>query len=133
MVEEQWYLLWPLAFAVLARSVRRERAQGAVLAAVVVVVMAGTAVAATVRWPRRQFFNPVRWQLQQVDTNNLLYLFSTFTRASGLLLGAAMAYRRRPWQGKSRSRAAAGCPMRWACWPSSCCWSPSSWVGCRRR
>ena len=95
-VEEQWYLLWPLAFAVLARRVRRERVQGALLAVVAVAVMVATAVAASVQWPR-QFFNPVRMELQAVDTNNFLYL-STFTRASGLLLGAALAYWWRPWQ-----------------------------------
>ncbi|MEQ1701997.1 MAG: acyltransferase family protein [Ilumatobacteraceae bacterium] len=95
-VEEQWYLLWPLAFLLLARTVRRERVQGSLLAALAVSVMVMTALAATTSWPQR-VVNPVRWELQSVDTNNFLYL-STFTRASGLLLGAALAYWWRPWQ-----------------------------------
>lgn len=100
-VEEQWYVLWPLAFVLLARLVRGERARGALLATLAAAVMVGTAVAATTQWPR-QFFNPVRWQLQPVDTNNFLYL-STFTRASGLLFGAALACWWRPWQRTSPS------------------------------
>lgn len=106
-VEEQWYLLWPVAFALLARTVRRERVQGALLAVAAVAVMVATAVAATTQWPQ-QVFNPVRLQMQSVDTNNFLYL-STFTRASGLLLGAALAYWWRPWQraaGPAKGRSA---------------------------
>jgi peptidoglycan/LPS O-acetylase OafA/YrhL len=95
-VEEQWYLLWPLAFAVLARAVRRERVQGVLLAAAAVAVIVGTSIAATAGWPDR-FLDPVRWRVQAVDTNNFLYL-STFSRASGLLAGAALAYWWRPWR-----------------------------------
>ena len=53
-------------------------------------VMVGTAVAGAADWPAR-LWNPFRWQLQTVDHTNVLYL-STFSRSSGLLLGAAMAF-----------------------------------------
>ena len=58
--------------------------------------MAGTAIAYAVGWPT-QFFNPFTMSMQAVDTTNFLYL-STFTRSSGLLLGAAMAFLWRPWR-----------------------------------
>ena len=103
-VEEQWYLLWPLAFIALHR--RRGRShdaqRGAQLALVAVLVMVGTAVASFAGWPTR-FFNPFRWSMQSVDTTNFLYL-STITRSSGLLLGAAMAFRWRPWRIGEASR-----------------------------
>ena len=104
-VEEQWYLLWPLAFVLIARHRRTDRRRGWTLASVALCVMVATAVARLFDWPR-QWFNPLRMSMQPVDTTNFLYL-STFTRCSGLLLGAAMAFLWRPWQvaGKPRARA----------------------------
>ena len=67
---------------------------------------AGTAIAYAAGWPTR-FFNPLRLQMQPVDTTNFLYL-STFTRCSGLLLGAAMAFLWRPWTAHRTPRAHVG-------------------------
>jgi peptidoglycan/LPS O-acetylase OafA/YrhL len=95
-VEEQWYLIWPLVFIVIARNPGRDRQRGRALVAVSGAVMVGTAIAYAVGWPTR-FFNPFTMSMQPVDTVNFLYL-STFTRSSGLLLGAAMAFLWRPWR-----------------------------------
>lgn len=104
-VEEQWYLLWPLTFLLIARSKSSDRRRGWTLASVAVFVMAATAVARLFDWPT-QWFNPLRMSMQPVDTTNFLYL-STFTRCSGLLLGAAMAFLWRPWQVAGHPRAKA--------------------------
>jgi len=95
-VEEQWYLIWPVVFMLIARRAGADRARGRTLVGVSLMVMIGTAVAHLAGWPTR-FFNPFRWQMQPVDTTNFLYL-STFTRCSGLLLGAALAFLWRPWK-----------------------------------
>jgi peptidoglycan/LPS O-acetylase OafA/YrhL len=76
-VEEQWYVVWPLAFVALRG--RRDSDAGRLLARIAVLVMVGTGMAS---W----------W----ADLN-FLYL-STVTRASGLLLGAALAFVWRPWR-----------------------------------
>lgn len=102
-VEEQWYLIWPVVFMAIARRPSDDRARGRTLIGVSVAVMAGTAIAYAAGWPTR-FFNPFRLQLQPVDTTNFLYL-STFTRCSGLLLGAAMAFLWRPWTAHRTPRA----------------------------
>jgi peptidoglycan/LPS O-acetylase OafA/YrhL len=82
-VEEQWYLLWPLAFVALGWMARRRwRVVGAVLVLASVGVMAGTWLA----------FVP-----DDEARTNLLYL-GTHTRSSGLLLGAALAMLWRPWR-----------------------------------
>jgi len=78
-VEEQWYLVWPLAFVALRRVTART--SGIVLVVASVSVMLGTAIA---------------WLPDSEQRTNFLYL-STPTRASGLLLGAALAYVWRPW------------------------------------
>jgi hypothetical protein len=83
-VEEQWYLLWPLLFLSLSRVIRRNAVRGAVLLAIAAGVIGLT------WWMARA---P---QLTD-DRVNLLYL-STFTRSSGLLLGAAAAFVWRPWR-----------------------------------
>ncbi|MBU6200533.1 MAG: acyltransferase [Acidobacteria bacterium] len=81
-VEEQWYLLWPLAFVALGWAARRRwRAVGALLVLASAGVMAGTWLA----------FVP-----DDEARTNLLYL-GTHTRSSGLLLGAALAMLWRPW------------------------------------
>jgi len=86
-VEEQWYLLWPLAFIALRRTSARTSA--IVVTAISVAVMIGTAIA---------------WLPDSEQRTNFLYL-STPTRASGLLLGAALAFVWRPWASShSRSR-----------------------------
>ena len=73
-VEEQWYLLWPLLFVVLARMPRR-------IATVLIVVLALVSMVGTA----------LAWLPDSESRTNLLYL-STPTRASGLLLGAALAF-----------------------------------------
>jgi peptidoglycan/LPS O-acetylase OafA/YrhL len=83
-VEEQFYLLWPLAFVAMM-AVRSPRTRHAAwLAGVVVVSMVSTSV--------------VAWGGDLAPTTaNFLYL-SSLTRASGLLLGCAAAFVWRPWQ-----------------------------------
>ena len=86
-VEEQWYLLWPLAFVVLTRRNKRatEVGRSIIIAAVAVMV--------------------ITWWLASPsaltsDRTNFLYL-STLTRSSGLLLGAGAAFLWRPWKNKT--------------------------------
>lgn len=86
-VEEQWYLLWPLGFL----GVMRVRAGNAVRGWLLLALAVGLMV--------------LTWWLAREpqltgDRVNLLYL-STFTRASGLLLGAAAAFVWRPWRGRA--------------------------------
>ena len=89
-VEEQWYLLWPFAFIALLRW-RRSRARAAqTLGIIAVVIMVLTAVL-------YDGANP--------DRVNFLYL-STFTRSTGLLLGAAGALLWRPWTMTGRAKVA---------------------------
>jgi len=72
-VEEQWYLVWPVAFVLLAKFPRR-------LAASVAGLLGVFAAVATA----------LLWLPDSESRTNFLYL-STPTRASGLLLGAALA------------------------------------------
>jgi peptidoglycan/LPS O-acetylase OafA/YrhL len=81
-VEEQWYLLWPLVFMVIARRAVDDKRRGRTLVAVSVAIMVATAL--------------VHLSSPSTDTTNFLYL-STFTRCTGLLLGAALAFLYRPW------------------------------------
>ena len=116
-VEEQWYLLWPVVFIALftrkSRGPKREsdRRRGVTLAFVSLGLMAATAAAHAAEWPTRwPFFfslDPSQWGMRPVGTTNFLYL-STFTRSSGLLLGAAMAFLWRPWRAQRRAHASAG-------------------------
>ncbi len=105
-VEEQWYLIWPVVFIVIAKRADQDRQRGRTLVLVAGGVMMGTAICYLVGWPT-QFFNPFTLSMQPVSTTNFLYL-STFTRSSGLLLGAAMAFLWRPWRvtGEPRGNAA---------------------------
>jgi peptidoglycan/LPS O-acetylase OafA/YrhL len=86
-VEEQWYLLWPLAFIALAAVRTSHRVKGWALVAVSFSVMALTAWLA-----RAPELPPARV--------NFLYL-STITRSSGLLLGAGCAFLWRPWRSRT--------------------------------
>lgn len=93
-VEEQWYLVWPLVFVALGRS-RLTRAGTARLlvglsaAAMVVTFLLHGNGPGVLRSPIDA--------LDGVDRINFMYL-STFTRCSGLLLGAAAAFVWRPWR-----------------------------------
>ena len=85
-IEEQFYLVWPLAFIVLARTRMRPVAVAQLLAALAAVAMVTTLVL-HLGGPGPLFGD--------VDRTNFLYL-STLTRSSGLLLGAAAAFVWRP-------------------------------------
>jgi len=93
-VEEQWYLLWPLAFVALTRSNRRNVQIGRWILGAAAAVMVLT------------------WWLASADPLtsdrvNFLYL-STLTRSSGLLLGAGAAFLWRPWRAKTSVSNGAG-------------------------
>ena len=94
-VEEQWYLVWPIAFIAIGRRADHDRRTGIAVAAIALAVMTATGVASLTGWPRH-LFDPLRSTVRSVDAINVLYL-STPTRASGLLLGAALAFIWRPW------------------------------------
>ncbi len=104
-VEEQWYLIWPLVFMVIAKRSADDRRRGKALVFVSVGVMVATALAYAADWPTR-WFNPFAMEMQSVSSTNFLYL-STITRSSGLLLGAAMAFLWRPWKVADAPRAQA--------------------------
>ena len=93
-IEEQFYLVWPLVFVTIASS-RLRRVQCArlvgVLALVPVVLMF---------WLHAAGPGPIG----DFDRVNFLYL-STFTRAGGLLAGAAAAFVWRPWTSASAASA----------------------------
>jgi peptidoglycan/LPS O-acetylase OafA/YrhL len=91
-VEEQWYVIWPLAFVALQRLGQRWRLR----------VLACGVLAAWLLswWIHRGAPSPtdgVFGLFHQLDRTNVAYL-STATRAAGLLLGACAAYVWRPWQ-----------------------------------
>lgn len=100
-VEEQWYVLWPLAFLAVVRLPRGARATALVAAAM--------AAGALMWWVQRGAPGPVSaggvlgW-LDGADRVNVNYL-STVTRSLGLLLGAATAFVWRPWGGDEPRRA----------------------------
>jgi peptidoglycan/LPS O-acetylase OafA/YrhL len=92
-VEEQWYLLWPIAFVALAATRWSRDRCAAVLAALAV---AGMVLAF---WLHARGPGPVRSSIGWIDGAdrvNFMYL-ATPTRATGLLLGAAAAFVWRPW------------------------------------
>lgn len=96
-VEEQWYLIWPLAFLALVAVIKRRSRIATLLLLAAVAVMVFTSVVYG-RGP-----GPIRSSvsfLDGADRVNFLYL-STLTRSSGLLLGAAAAFVWRPWRRKS--------------------------------
>jgi peptidoglycan/LPS O-acetylase OafA/YrhL len=104
-VEEQWYLIWPLAFLALRRTKLSRAGTAAVLAAASGVVMAWTFILHG-NGPGN-LSSPIAL-FDGVDRINFMYL-STVTRASGLVLGAAAAFVWRPW----RSTKAAKSPGGW--------------------
>ena len=88
-VEEQWYLLWPPVFIVLmrtfggnARRIRLPILAGAVTSVVTMQVL---------------------YRSGDADRTNLVYL-ATFTRAGGLLIGAALATAWTPWRWPNAGR-----------------------------
>ena len=93
-VEEQWYLLWPLAFVALTRRNKRATQVGRSI------IIAAAAVMVITWW----LASP--WALTS-DRTNFLYL-STLTRSSGLLLGAGAAFLWRPWKNKTSTSDGAG-------------------------
>ncbi|HSB86227.1 MAG TPA: acyltransferase family protein, partial [Ilumatobacteraceae bacterium] len=96
-VEEQWYLLWPLTFVLLARRSGRAARTGRWVLLAAVAVMALTSMLAA----------PTDLTSDRI---NFLYL-STFTRASGLLLGAGAAFVWRPWKARSAQASGAGAAL----------------------
>ncbi len=103
-VEEQWYLIWPLAFVGLM-ALRMAPARRAAL-------VVGVAVASMVFtwWLASGAPTPLGGPpalFDGVDRTNFMYL-STFTRAGGLLLGAAAAFVWRPWRWRGAPAAPIG-------------------------
>ena len=92
-VEEQWYLVWPLLFVALSRTRLARVASAQVIACGAVLAMLLMA------FLHHGGPGPIRGVglFDGVDRVNFAYL-STFTRCSGLLLGAAAAFVWRPWR-----------------------------------
>jgi peptidoglycan/LPS O-acetylase OafA/YrhL len=86
-IEEQFYLLWPLVFVAITRS-RLRRAGAAAVVGVTALASVGAMFLLFAAGP-----GPIG----DLDRVNFLYL-STFTRAGGLLAGAAAAFVWRPWR-----------------------------------
>ena len=116
-IEEQFYLVWPLVFVGLARTRLSNQAIAKLLGGhrpLVVMIW--------VFWLHAGGPGPVD-VFGGVDRVNFMYL-STFTRAGGLLLGAAAAFVWRPWRdagpttatdaARSRARPAGGADARGA-------------------
>jgi len=103
-VEEQWYAIWPLVFVFITRNRGDDRRRGKAIAAVAVGVMVLTALAASADWPTLSSNPSFHF--------NFLYL-STFTRSSGLLLGAALAFLWRPWKITGRPQNSVGAVLDW--------------------
>ena len=91
-VEEQWYLLWPFAFVLLTRRRLTPTQCAGWLVGLAVAIMTFTF------WLHSGgpslLGGPV---FGGSDRTNFMYL-STFTRSTGLLLGAAAAFVWRPWR-----------------------------------
>lgn len=81
-VEEQWYLLWPIAFIALFKWGKNRAKVAQALLVIAASIMVFTAIA---------------YSSSNSDRINFLYL-STITRSTGLLLGAAGACLWRPWR-----------------------------------
>jgi peptidoglycan/LPS O-acetylase OafA/YrhL len=102
-VEEQWYLLWPLTFVVIMKLRRSAAVVGGLLVGAAFLVMAFTF------WMESGSPSLIGGPIglfEGLDRTNFMYL-STFTRSSGLLLGAGVAFVWRPW----RSPGAAAAPV----------------------
>ena len=93
-VEEQWYLIWPLVFVgAMAVGTRNLRTRGATFASVAL----GLMVLIFVLHATTPASGTIGLLGHQANRTNFMYL-STFTRASGLLLGAGCAFVWRPWR-----------------------------------
>lgn len=100
-VEEQFYIVWPLVMFVLLRRLRPKTLPilgfvftgGAIAIAVYTAVTYRTGVIDTIENTPEQFMNLFGRRVLRTD---FLYL-GTVSRASGLLLGAALASVWRPW------------------------------------
>ena len=91
-VEEQWYLLWPLAFVgLMATGSARLRQRGAVLVSLAIALMV------LMFGLHASSHSTISVLGSNVNRTNFMYL-STVTRASGLLLGAGCAFVWRPWR-----------------------------------
>ena len=98
-VEEQWYLLWPLAFVVLARSGWKPLKIAKFLVGAVALVVVIT------WWIQRGEPGPIEGGLFDGDNRVNFNYLSTVTRAGGLLLGAAAAFVWQPWRSPNAHRA----------------------------
>jgi peptidoglycan/LPS O-acetylase OafA/YrhL len=103
-VEEQFYLVWPLAFVALRHSRLSRKGTAWLLAAVSASVMVWTFILhgggpGNLRSPFEVFDGG--------DRINFMYL-STVTRASGVLLGAAAAFVWRPWRSPAAATSRGG-------------------------
>ena len=100
-VEEQYYIVWPLIMFVLLRRIRPKTLPilGLVFTAVAIAIAVATAMIYqpgpidTFATTPEQFMSIFGHRVVRID---FLYL-GTITRASGLLLGAALATMWRPW------------------------------------
>lgn len=93
-VEEQWYVIWPLAFVALMRVRLPRHVVGGAIVGAAFVVFAYTF------WMHARTPTPLGGPpaaFEGVNRTNFLYL-STITRSSGLLLGAGAAFLWRPWR-----------------------------------
>jgi peptidoglycan/LPS O-acetylase OafA/YrhL len=93
-VEEQWYLVWPLAFVALLRVRVARHVMGGLI------IGSAFAVFAYMFWMQSRAPTTLGGPLAAfdgLDRTNFLYL-STITRAGGLLLGAGAAFVWRPWR-----------------------------------
>jgi peptidoglycan/LPS O-acetylase OafA/YrhL len=102
-VEEQWYLLWPLTFVVIMKLRRSAPIVGLLLIGAAFLVMAFTF---SLESGSPSLLGGPIGLFEGLDRTNFMYL-STFTRSSGLLLGAGVAFIWRPW----RSPGAADAPV----------------------
>jgi peptidoglycan/LPS O-acetylase OafA/YrhL len=93
-VEEQWYLIWPFAFVLLTRQRLTPTQCAGWLVGIAVAIMTFTF------WLHSGGPSLIGGPLGLIegsDRTNFMYL-STFTRSTGLLLGAAAAFVWRPWR-----------------------------------
>lgn len=93
-VEEQWYVVWPIAFVGLSALKLRNAQRGVMLLVAAVVVMAFTF---WMSLSDSAFLGGPIGLFEGLDRTNFMYL-STITRSSGLLLGAGAAFLWRPWR-----------------------------------
>jgi peptidoglycan/LPS O-acetylase OafA/YrhL len=93
-VEEQWYLLWPFAFVVLARKRLTPTQSAGWLIGIAAAIMVFTFWLHSGDSP---LLGGPLGVFEGSDRTNFMYL-STITRSTGLLLGAAAAFVWRPWR-----------------------------------